>query len=100
MPASKPYHFHPEAWAEFEDAESWYRAQSPDAGLRFLAAIYDALEEISASPHTWPIYLHGSRRFVLLRFPYAIIYREKEFRTEILAIAHGRRRPGYWRQRL
>jgi toxin ParE1/3/4 len=100
MPASKPYHFHPEAWAEFETAESWYRQRSPDAGVRFLAAVYDALEEISRSPGTWPGYLYGCRKFVLQHFPYAVIYREAETRTEIMAISHGRRRPGYWRRRL
>lgn len=100
MPASKPYHFHPEAWDEFEAAESWYRRRSPDAGLRFLAAVYDALEEVARSPQTWPEYLYGCRKYVLQQFPYAVIYREKETRTEILAISHGHRRPRYWRQRL
>jgi plasmid stabilization system protein ParE len=100
MKVSKPYHFHPEAWAEFEAAEAWYRRRSRDAALRFLAAVYDALEEISFSPQTRPIYSYGCRRFVLQRFPYAVIFREKEKRVEILAISHGRRRPGHWRQRL
>lgn len=100
MPASKAYHFHPQAWAEFETAESWYRQRSPDSSLRFLAAVYDALEDISQRPQTWPAYLHGSRRLVLQQFPYSIIYREKESFVEILAIAHGHRRPGYWRKRL
>ena len=100
MPESKPYYFHPEAWAEFETAESWYRQRSPDAGLRFLAAVYDALEEISRRPQTWPACSYGSRKLVLQRFPYAVIYRETESRIEILAISHGHRRPGYWRHRL
>ena len=100
MPVSKPYHFHPEAWVEFETAESWYRQRSPDAALRFLGGVYDALEEISQSPNTWPAHLYGSRKYVLHRFPYTIIYRDTQSRTEILAIAHGRRRPGYWRGRI
>jgi hypothetical protein len=37
---------------------------------------------------------------VLRRFPFVIIFREAAVRIEILAIAHGRRRPGYWRDRL
>jgi plasmid stabilization system protein ParE len=100
MPASKPYHFHPEAWAEFETAETWYRQRSPDAALRFLAAVYDALEEISRSTQAWPGYLYGCRKYVLQQFPYAIIYREAEVRIEIMAVSHGHRRPGYWRPRL
>jgi toxin ParE1/3/4 len=100
MPESKPYYFHPEAWAEFESAENWYRQRSSDTALRFLAAVFDGLEEISARPQTWPEYAHGSRKFVLRHFPYRIIYREKQSRIEILAIAHGHRRPGHWRDRL
>lgn len=100
MPESKPCHFHPEAWAEFDIAESWYRRRSPNTGLRFLAAVYDALEQISQSPQTWPKYLHGCRKFVLQPFPYAIIYREADLRIEILAISHGHRKPGYWQQRV
>lgn len=100
MPESKPYYFHPEAWTEFEAAEDWYRRQSLDSGIRFLAAVYDALEEISRRPRTWPRYLHGTRRFTLREFPYRIVYREAESRVEILAVSHGHRRPGYWRGRI
>jgi hypothetical protein len=47
MPQSKPYHFHPAAWDEFEAAQKWYRSHDAETGLRFLAAIYDALEDIA-----------------------------------------------------
>jgi plasmid stabilization system protein ParE len=100
MPPAKPYHFHPEAWHEFETADNWYRRQSPDTSVRFVAAIYDALEDIARWPQTWPAYLHGTRKFLLQKFPYAILYREKESSVQILAIAHGHRRPGYWKDRL
>jgi plasmid stabilization system protein ParE len=100
MPPAKPYHFHPEAWQEFETAENWYRQQNPTASIGFIAAIYDALEDISRWPRTWPTYQYGTKRFVLQKFPYALIYREKESAVQILAIAHGHRRPGYWKDRL
>jgi plasmid stabilization system protein ParE len=100
MPPAKPYHFHPEAWQEFETADNWYGQQSPDTSIRFVAAIYDALEDIARWPQTWPAHLHGTRKFVLQKFPYAVIYREKESAVQILAIAHGHRRPGYWKGRL
>jgi hypothetical protein len=40
MLQGKPYHFHPAAWDEFEDAQNWYRRRDPETGLRFLAAVY------------------------------------------------------------
>jgi toxin ParE1/3/4 len=100
MPQGKPYHFHPAAWDEFEDAQKWYRSRDPETGLRFLSAVYDALEDISRWPQSWPEYFHGTRKFVLRRFPYLIVYREKESVVQVLAIAHGRRRPGYWKERV
>jgi plasmid stabilization system protein ParE len=100
MPPAKPYDFHPEAWQEFETADDWYRQQGPDTSIRFVAAIYEALEDIARWPQTWPAYRHSTRKFVLQKFPYAVIYREKELSVQILAIAHGHRRPGYWKDRL
>jgi len=100
MPAGKPYHFHPEAWAELENADSWYRQRSPETSIRFIAAVFGALEDIARWPHTWPEYLHGARRFVLQRFPYSIVYRENESDIHVLAVAHSHRRPGYWKDRM
>jgi hypothetical protein len=77
MPQSKPYHFHPAAWDEFETAQRWYRSRDAESGLRFLAATYDALEDIARWPQTWPEYLHGTKKFVLQKFPYLVVYREK-----------------------
>jgi hypothetical protein len=40
------------------------------------------------------------RRFLLHRFPYLLIYREREDGViQILAVAHTSRRPGYWKER-
>lgn len=41
----------------------------------------------------------GFRWLLTRRFPYAVIYREVRERIEIMAVAHLRRRPGYWRTR-
>jgi hypothetical protein len=51
-------------------------------------------------PQRWPVGEHGSRKFVLRRFPFAVVYREKEAVVQVLAIAHGHRRPWYWKDRL
>jgi plasmid stabilization system protein ParE len=99
MPASKPYHFHPQAWQDLESADSWYRQRNPEASIRFLAGVYEALEDISRWPQAWADHLYGTRKFVLPHFPYAVIYREKETAIQILAIAHGHRGPGYWKDR-
>jgi plasmid stabilization system protein ParE len=78
MPASKPYRFHPQAWQEVEAAESWYRQRNPEASVRFLSAIYDALESLTRWSRRWPTDRHGARRFILYRFPFSIIYRDED----------------------
>ena len=45
-------------------------------------------------------YLHGTRRALLGRFPYFVVYRERSRKIEIIAVAHAKRRPGYWARRV
>jgi plasmid stabilization system protein ParE len=74
MPASKPYRFHPQAWQEVEAAEVWYRQRNPEASIRFLFAIYDALESLARWPQRWPPMgmEHGVSFFTAFRFPSSI----------------------------
>jgi len=91
--------FHPEALAEARAAVVWYHERSQKAPQAFLAELEDSLRKISDSPQRWPPFEHGCRRYPLRRFPFFMIYRESESVIEVLAVAHGRRRPGYWRSR-
>jgi len=100
MAESKPYRFHPEAWLEIEGADDWYLQRSVDASVGFIAAISDAFGSLSQAPGRWPKYLHGTRRFVLHRFPFSIIYLDDPDVLSIVAVAHNKRKPGYWKQRL
>jgi plasmid stabilization system protein ParE len=100
VPASKPYRFHPEALQEFEAADDWYLERSPDASISFLSAVADAVENIRSAPRRWPTHLYGTRRFVLQRFPFSVIYLDEPDEVVIVAVAHGKRKPGYWKRRV
>jgi plasmid stabilization system protein ParE len=52
------------------------------------------------APNACSPYLHGTRRILLNRFPYFIVFRERLHDIQIIAIAHAKRRPGYWTKRL
>ena len=91
--------FHPDAIAEAKAAYDWYAKRNPSAANAFMAALDDAVSQISDSPERWPLHLSGTRKFLLRRFPYAVIYRLTDATIQIVAVAHGRRRPGYWRRR-
>ena len=100
MARSKAYRLDPRAWQEIEAAEESYRQRSVDASAEYLVAVSEALEKISRTPRRWPKYLHGTRRFLLHRFPFFIVYIEEPEVVSVVAVAHSKRTPGYWKQRL
>ena len=92
--------FHPEAVAEARAARMWYAEQSPAAAEAFMKELDIGIEKIIANPETRSAYVAGTRRYFFRFFPFAIVYRERSSSIEIIAVAHGRRRPGYWKDRL
>jgi plasmid stabilization system protein ParE len=92
--------FDPRAVAEAKAARRWYAQRSASAAERFLAALDRAIERIGAAPRQSPTYLLGTRVCQLHRFPYLLVYREGRDMIQIVAVAHARRRPGYWKKRL
>lgn len=94
-----PVVFHPEAYAELVQARDWYEKRSVGLGGTFFSEIELAVLAIQESPDTWPRYTAGTKRFLVHRFPFAIIYRQTNQTVQIIAVMHLRRRPGYWRSR-
>jgi plasmid stabilization system protein ParE len=87
MAGTNPYRLHPLAWEEIEAAEIWYTERSSDAGVAFIAAVSEALENVSEAPHRWPKHLHGTRQFMLHRFPFSVIYLDELDMANIVAVA-------------
>jgi toxin ParE1/3/4 len=56
--------------------------------------------ELAPPPGQFPEYAFGTRRMVLQRFPYLLVFRAAAAGMEVIAVAHGRRCPGYWRDRI
>lgn len=99
MPASE-LEIHPEALLEAEADLAFYAARSPSAAARLLAELERAVGLILEAPHRGHPNPFGTRRYVLRKFPYSIVYRETEGRLILYAFAHAKRRPAYWRSRL
>ena len=87
---------HPDALAEAEEAVAWYRQRSERAAREFLVELGSTIDRITKNPEQFPPGDFGTRRAVLNRFPYLIVVRVMAGDTEIIAVAHGRRKPGYW----
>jgi hypothetical protein len=88
------------AETELMSAYRWYRERSDKAGGRFLAEIDRAMGAIADRPQSFPEYLKKTRRCLLTRFPFLLVFREFDREIPITAVAQGRRRPGYWRSRV
>ncbi len=89
----------PAARRELLDARAFYAAVTPALGKRFEATIDTVLRRIAASPTTWPQVSPRLRRYVVSEFPYSVLYRFADDHVLVVAIAHQRRRFGYWRGR-
>ena len=91
--------FHPEARAEVSRSMEFYEARLDGLGLRFLSAVEQTAECISASPEAGAPLAGGLRKRIVSGFPYSVIYRVWEDYVYLVAVAHQHRRPDYWRQR-
>ncbi len=91
--------FDPEAIQETRAARAWYGARSEKAEKAFLVELREAIRKLRESPERWPKFAHGARRIVLHKFPFSLVYRVRESMIQVIALAHDKRRPGYWRWR-
>jgi plasmid stabilization system protein ParE len=89
-----------EASEEIEDAANWYGRRSPAAQISFLRDVDHAIAAIVDAPQRWTSYIDGTRRYIFRKFPYSMVYFVDEGTVLIVAVAHEKRRPGYWRGRL
>jgi len=92
---------HEEAAAEYDAAFDWYLQRSADAALKLDAEFERALAEIAQAPRRWASGPHHTRRFLLRKFPFLLVYRERAGgNLQIVAVAHTSRKPGYWKERI
>ena len=92
--------YHPAAEEEFMAAVRWCESERPGRGLRLDALALKAEQQIQTHAGSGRRHLLGTRRLVIPRFPYALIYVVEEDRCYVIAFAHAKRRPGYWRERV
>ncbi len=93
--------FHADASAELDAAAVWYEQEEPGLGTAFLAELSLAAVAIAEAPLTWPVVSKRRqiRRFLLTRFPFAVLFLVLSDSVVVLAIAHTKRKPFYWRAR-
>jgi len=90
----------PSAAFEAETAEGWYEQQHSGLGALFLAELVSVLDKIVAGPGRFPRLPDAPqyRRALLKRFPYSAIFLTARRTVVVVAVAHRRRLPEYWRR--
>jgi toxin ParE1/3/4 len=87
----------PEAERELIDGAIFYAEQAnTELGLAFIAEFERALELLREHPNLGAPWRAMTRRFPIRRFPYSVLYLVKGTELRVIALAHQRRRPGYW----
>jgi toxin ParE1/3/4 len=90
----------PPALAELHDTAAFYTLKANvELGLAFVAEFERTANLVLDNPLLGVVFRGTRRRYILRRFPYSIIYQVTAEELRILAVAHHRRRPGYWAQR-
>lgn len=89
----------PAAREELNEAAAFYEASVPGLGEAFLDDVERAIESVRDNPRIGAAVGRRFRRTLLRRFPYSIIDVDRDNEIVLVAVAHQRRRPGYWRRR-
>jgi plasmid stabilization system protein ParE len=92
--------FLPEAEKEFREAARYYENEAPGVGLAFIIEVHKAVAAIVAHPLGSPKIRDSVRKKVLNHFPYNVLYSVEADLVLVVAVAHQKRRPTYWRSRL
>ena len=88
-----------EAEQEISEAVQWYAAKDRQTAEVFKTIVFESIGIISHSPLSWAqVSDDGIRRFVLPRYPYKLFFTVMVNTVRILAVAHNRRTPDYWRK--
>lgn len=96
----KPFLLHHDAREELDAAVEFYENRTRGLGLDLLTEVEKAIAEIQRRPGAWPRYKQTRfRRYLVERFPFAIYYLDFPDCTWVAAVAHGSRRPDYWKER-
>lgn len=91
--------FNPLALEELREAVAYYEGQGVGLGASLLEEVEKTVDLLQSHPESGQQTGRGIRRRVLNRFPYSLMYRLAGGDLRILALAHQRRRPRYWRSR-
>jgi plasmid stabilization system protein ParE len=93
------FSIHEVAEAEINEAADFYDLKSPGLGSVFIEEVERSIESITQFPDAGPLIRGRVRKKHLFKFPYSLVYSVRPKEIRLLAVAHQKRRPFYWRGR-
>ena len=87
------------ALQDFNESVDWYTGRSVSVARRFVMAVDAAIERAAENPGSSPCVDEQHQERALKRFPFRIIFRQLSGQILIVAIAHAKRQPQYWKHR-
>ena len=93
------YSFHAAAEAELSQAVDYYNACRADLGWEFAQEVHAAIQSVLAHPAAWTSLSQHTRRCLVRRFPYGVVYQVAGDAIQIIAVMHLNRKPDYWGDR-
>ena len=98
--ADRTARFLEEAKVELVDAVGHYNQRTVGAGGRLLEDVLETAGRICENPERYPVEDDGYRRWRCVVFPYSLRYDiARDGNIDIVAVAHDKRAPGYFRGR-
>jgi len=95
------YQFHPEAETEYLETVAYYESQNPGLGALYISDFESVMKHACGFPARYPVEKKPDiRRIRLKHFPFTVLFRESDSIIQVLAVAHHRRRPVYWMNRI
>jgi hypothetical protein len=85
---------------EFDEAFEYYESRQRGLGEDLRKAVREQVQKIASHPDAWILIRPGIRKCLGSRFPYDVIYQKQYEVILILALAHRKRRPLYWQDRI
>lgn len=92
--------FHPTTVEKLNEAVHYYEEWQSGLGIEFAEEVYATLARMAEYPNAWSALSAHTRRCLVNRFPFGVIFHNTPDVLYIIAIANLHKRPGYWEMRL
>ncbi|MDM8539484.1 type II toxin-antitoxin system RelE/ParE family toxin [Desulfococcaceae bacterium HSG9] len=90
----------PEAEEDLSETFEWYEEKRKGLGYDFLLQIDAGLRLIENNPLAFRERYKGTRRHIIKRFPYIIVYRVEDLKVIVLGVLYGGRDPRWIKKKI